>query len=228
MLTSEIDRLTIWPVCSSSCRAPSSRDSAPSISVRRSCCTSRESRPPGSGAGTWRRSSSPRRPAARSRAARSERECFTITSSMICRWISGMIAVTTVATSAPPRARVKMRAVTPAVGRQPTEPSCSPPETPTRRRGSTVAPMPGAWPRSPPTDSASRPSTCSSAPRDSSVTSCRWNRSSRASPRSAPISTARPRRPTRSSPPTRCARRRSPRCSVPRGSSAGWPRARRC
>ena len=46
MLMSEIDRLTSWPVWISSCRSPSSRDSAPSISVRRSCCTSRESRPP--------------------------------------------------------------------------------------------------------------------------------------------------------------------------------------
>ena len=46
MLMSEIDRLTSWPVWISSCRAPSSRDSAPSISVRRSCCTSRDSLPP--------------------------------------------------------------------------------------------------------------------------------------------------------------------------------------
>ena len=46
MLMSEIDRLTSCPVWISSCRAPSSRDSAPSISVRRSCCTSRDSRPP--------------------------------------------------------------------------------------------------------------------------------------------------------------------------------------
>ncbi len=45
MLMSEIDRLTIWPVCSSSCRVPSRRDSEARICVRRSCWTSRESWP---------------------------------------------------------------------------------------------------------------------------------------------------------------------------------------
>ena len=45
MVMSEIERLTIWPVCSSSCRVPSKRDSEARISVRRSCCTSRESWP---------------------------------------------------------------------------------------------------------------------------------------------------------------------------------------
>jgi hypothetical protein len=45
MVMSEIERLTIWPVCSSSWRVPSRRDSEPRISVRRSCCTSRESWP---------------------------------------------------------------------------------------------------------------------------------------------------------------------------------------
>jgi len=42
---SEIDRLTIWPVCNSSWRVPSSRDSEARISVRRSCWTSRDSWP---------------------------------------------------------------------------------------------------------------------------------------------------------------------------------------
>ena len=37
MVMSEIERLTIWPVCSSSCRVPSRRDSEASICVRRSC-----------------------------------------------------------------------------------------------------------------------------------------------------------------------------------------------
>ena len=46
MLRSEIERLTICPVCSWSWRAPSSRVSDPNSSVRRSCCTSSESRPP--------------------------------------------------------------------------------------------------------------------------------------------------------------------------------------
>ena len=46
MLRSEIARLTTWPVCSSSWRLPSRRDSEPIRSVRSSCCTSRESRPP--------------------------------------------------------------------------------------------------------------------------------------------------------------------------------------
>ena len=38
-----------------------------------------------------------------------DRECVTMTSSTMARWISGMIAVTTVASSAPPRARRKLR-----------------------------------------------------------------------------------------------------------------------
>ena len=38
-----------------------------------------------------------------------DRECVTMTSSMIVRWISGMAAVTTVASSAPLRARMKFR-----------------------------------------------------------------------------------------------------------------------
>ena len=38
-----------------------------------------------------------------------ERECFTMTSSMMTRWISGMIAVMTVASSAPLRDRMKFR-----------------------------------------------------------------------------------------------------------------------
>ncbi len=46
MFRSEIDLLTIWPVCSWSCRAPSSLVSEPNRSVRRSCWTSRESWPP--------------------------------------------------------------------------------------------------------------------------------------------------------------------------------------
>ena len=46
MFRSVMDRLTIWPVWSWSCRAPSSRVSDPNSSVRRSCCTSRESWPP--------------------------------------------------------------------------------------------------------------------------------------------------------------------------------------
>ncbi len=46
MFRSEIDRLTIWPVCSWSWRAPSSRDSEPNSSVLRLCWTSRDSRPP--------------------------------------------------------------------------------------------------------------------------------------------------------------------------------------
>jgi hypothetical protein len=46
MVRSEIERLTTWPVCSSSCRLPSSRVSEPSSSVRRSYCTSRDTRPP--------------------------------------------------------------------------------------------------------------------------------------------------------------------------------------
>ncbi len=46
MLMSEIERLTIWPVCNSSWRVPSRRDSEARICVRRSCCTSRESCPP--------------------------------------------------------------------------------------------------------------------------------------------------------------------------------------
>ena len=46
MLRSEMDRLTIWPVCSWSWRAPSSRDSDSNSSVRMSCWTSSESFPP--------------------------------------------------------------------------------------------------------------------------------------------------------------------------------------
>ena len=46
MVRSDIDRLTTWPVCSSSWRVPSSRDSEPISSVRMSCWTSRESLPP--------------------------------------------------------------------------------------------------------------------------------------------------------------------------------------
>ena len=46
MVMSEIERLTIWPVCSSSWRVPSSRDRAENSWVRRSCWTSRESCPP--------------------------------------------------------------------------------------------------------------------------------------------------------------------------------------
>ena len=46
MFRSEMDRLTIWPVCSWSWRAPSSLVSEPNSSVRRSCCTSRDSWPP--------------------------------------------------------------------------------------------------------------------------------------------------------------------------------------
>ena len=46
MFRSEIERLTTWPVCSWSCRAPSSRDSDRNMSVRRSCCTSRDTWPP--------------------------------------------------------------------------------------------------------------------------------------------------------------------------------------
>ena len=46
MFRSEMDRPTSCPVWISSWRAPSSRDSASKSSVRRSCCTSRESRPP--------------------------------------------------------------------------------------------------------------------------------------------------------------------------------------
>ena len=46
IVRSEMDRLTIWPVCSSSWRVPSSRDRAENSWVRRSCWTSRESCPP--------------------------------------------------------------------------------------------------------------------------------------------------------------------------------------
>ncbi len=46
ILTSEMDRLTICPVCSWSWRAPSSLDRAANISVRRSCWTSSDIRPP--------------------------------------------------------------------------------------------------------------------------------------------------------------------------------------
>ena len=46
MFRSEMDRPTSCPVRISSWRAPSSRDSAANSSVRRSCWTSRESRPP--------------------------------------------------------------------------------------------------------------------------------------------------------------------------------------
>ena len=46
IVRSEIDRLRIWPVCSSSWRVPSSRDRAENSWVRRSCWTSRESCPP--------------------------------------------------------------------------------------------------------------------------------------------------------------------------------------
>ena len=38
-----------------------------------------------------------------------DRECLTMTSSTIVRWISGMAAVTPVASSAPLRARMKLR-----------------------------------------------------------------------------------------------------------------------
>ena len=46
MFRSEMDRPTSCPVWISSWRAPSSRDSESKSSVRRSCCTSRESLPP--------------------------------------------------------------------------------------------------------------------------------------------------------------------------------------
>ena len=46
IVRSEIERLTIWPVCSWSWRAPSSRDRAENSCVRRSCWTSRDSWPP--------------------------------------------------------------------------------------------------------------------------------------------------------------------------------------
>ena len=42
---SVIERLTIWPVSSASCEAPSRRDSARNTSARMSYCTSSESRP---------------------------------------------------------------------------------------------------------------------------------------------------------------------------------------
>ena len=46
MFRSEMDRPTSCPVWISSWRAPSSRDSESNSSVRSSCCTSRERRPP--------------------------------------------------------------------------------------------------------------------------------------------------------------------------------------
>jgi len=46
MFRSEIDRPTSWPVCISSWRAPSSLDSEPNSSVRISCWTSSDTRPP--------------------------------------------------------------------------------------------------------------------------------------------------------------------------------------
>ncbi len=46
MLMSEMDRPTSCPVWISSCRAPSSRDSAWNRSVRSLCCTSSATLPP--------------------------------------------------------------------------------------------------------------------------------------------------------------------------------------
>jgi hypothetical protein len=46
MFRSEMDRPTSCPVRISSCRAPSSRDSESNSSVRRSCWTSSDTRPP--------------------------------------------------------------------------------------------------------------------------------------------------------------------------------------
>ena len=46
MFRSEMDRPTSCPVRISSWRAPSRRDSEPNSPVRRSCWTSRDSRPP--------------------------------------------------------------------------------------------------------------------------------------------------------------------------------------
>ena len=106
---SEMDRLTTWPVCSSSCRAPSSRDSAWNISVRRSCCTSRDSRP-----ARYRRRYSPAKlitaAAASATASGHTTGCPGPTrSSTICRWMSGMIALTPVTTSVPARASSVVR-----------------------------------------------------------------------------------------------------------------------
>ena len=46
MFRSEMERLTIWPVCSWSWRVPSSRSSDSKSSVRMSCWTSSDSWPP--------------------------------------------------------------------------------------------------------------------------------------------------------------------------------------
>ena len=104
MFTSEIDRLTIWPVCSWSCRAPSSLDSAANISVRRSCWTSSDSRPP--------RYRLVKTPAKLTSAAMTSAVApiqigwrwLRIALLTMSRWISGMITVTIVASSEPPSA----------------------------------------------------------------------------------------------------------------------------
>ena len=46
IVMSDVDRLMIWPVDSSSWRLPSSRVSAANTSLRRSCWTSKAIRPP--------------------------------------------------------------------------------------------------------------------------------------------------------------------------------------
>jgi hypothetical protein len=109
MLMSEIDRLTIWPVCSSSWRVPSRRDSDARISVRRSCCTSRESCP----ARYRRRYSAPKLiSAAPSRASASGQmavRAVEVRLSTMSRWISGMVMPTALTTRVPARARITLR-----------------------------------------------------------------------------------------------------------------------
>ncbi len=109
MFRSEMDRLTIWPVCSWSCRAPSSLVSEPNSSVRRSCCTSRDNCPPR----YRRRYTQPKLTSAAtmSNVAPGQMACrwVRMALSMMSRWISGMAVVTRVArTDAPNATRVRL------------------------------------------------------------------------------------------------------------------------